>query len=83
MFFDEEMYEYIAGIMYKVKNVEKINPPATATPIDIRLSAPAPVANTIGRIPSIVDKLVIRIGLNLEAAESLIAESLSSPASFL
>lgn len=73
----------MAGIIYKVKNVEKISPPATATPIEIRLSAPAPVAKTMGAIPRTVDRLVIRIGLNLEAADSIMASIFPSPRSFL
>ena len=81
--FDDEIYEYMAGMMYRVKRVEKISPPATVRPIEILLSAPAPVAKAIGATPKMVERLVIRIGLNLDAAESIIASNFLSPANFL
>ena len=69
--------------MNKVRNVEKINPPITAIPIETRLSEPAPSANAIGRIPRTVERLVIKIGLNREIAAFITASVFSSPAAFL
>jgi len=72
--------EYIAGITKSVRKVEKINPPITAIPIETLLSEPAPRANAIGRIPSTVERLVIRIGLKREIAALITASVFSSPA---
>ena len=60
--------------------MEQTIPPTTAIPIATRLSAPAPVAIAIGKIPNIVDKLVIRIGRKRATAESSIASLMDKPA---
>ena len=78
-----EKKEYIAGITNNVRNVEKINPPITAIPIETLLSEPAPSASAIGKIPSTVERLVISIGLNLAMAALMTASVFSSPAAFL
>ena len=69
----------MAGIINSVSIVENANPPMTATPIGTLLSAPAPRAKAIGRIPKIVDKLVIKIGLNLAADAPMIDSSIDIP----
>lgn len=59
-----------------------IIPPTTAIPIDTLLSDPAPNANAIGRIPRIVDKLVIKIGLNHILAAPCMDSKMEKPCSF-
>ena len=63
--------------MNSVNTVENASPPITAAPIGTLLSAPAPKAKAMGRIPKIVDKLVIKIGINRATAAPKIACSAS------
>ena len=71
----------MAGTTNKVRKVETISPPITATPIAIRPLAPSALANANGNRPKIVEKLVIRIGRKRCAAPQRIASNLSIPAS--
>ncbi len=52
--------------MYNEIRVEVTSPPAIAWPRGAYNSLPTPVAIAIGRTPNIVDRVVIKIGLNLE-----------------
>lgn len=73
----------MAGITNSVRKVAKINPPMTATPIDIRLSDPAPRAKAMGNIPNMVERLVMSIGRNLALAAPMIASVSDSSCAFL
>ena len=64
------------GMTYSVKNVEKIIPPKIVIPTVNLLAAPGPDPIISGKTPKIVDKLVIRIGLNLIEADSIIEFSI-------
>jgi hypothetical protein len=45
----------------------------------MRLSAPEPVANAIGKLPKIVDKLVIRIGRKRPTDALITASTMFNP----
>ena len=53
---------------YNVNTKENKIPPTITTPIPIRLLAPAPNARAIGKAPSAVAILVIKIGRKRAAA---------------
>ena len=69
-------------MIYKVNVVENNIPPTTAIPIDTLLFAPEPKAKAIGKIPKIVHRDVMTIGLNLAAAATFTASNLDKPDSF-
>ena len=62
-----------------VKKVENNIPPKIVIPTVSLLAAPGPVPIIRGNTPIIVDRLVIRIGLNLIAAASNTATSMFLP----
>ena len=57
--------------------------PIIAIPIETREVDAAPSANAMGRAPSTVAKLVIKMGLNLETAASITAFTRSNASSLL
>ena len=56
-----------------MKNVEKIIPANIVIPTVSLLAAPGPKLIISGKTPIIVERLVIKIGLNLSAEDSKIA----------
>ena len=56
-------------------------PPKTASPIEIRLAAPAPLDNTNGMTPSTNEIAVMITALNLNSAPCIVASKIDLPSS--
>ena len=63
----------MVGITYKVKKVEKIIPEEITTPLVSLLASPGPEPKISGSTPTMVEREVIKIGLNLTLQELRIA----------
>ena len=77
-----EKYEYTAGITYSVRIPANTNPPTTTIPRDVRLPEEVPSDNAMGNVPKIMARVVIRMGLNRDAAAVKTASRTFIPSAF-
>src|SRR5665213_1949757 len=75
------MNTYSTGVMNRFRIVERIIPPNTAVPSELRAPLPAPVAKTSGVTPRTNAIEVMRIGRSRVSAARITAVTVSTPCS--